>query len=418
MNRKFFLSIAVTSTLLFSQVSAQSPWSFTPTCKYFGFLCGASTQNTNQESYSPTPTTGFSFANFFDSWKNPWASDNFQPVNTQTPGAQTGGVYTPSPVVGVDKGNGVLNATDFGVRSVKENAVPVLKSDTQMAAEKNLFDTILDCSQKSDPSCANKIAEAKAQTDTIKTPNISSGQTTPGSENGGTQTNDNLVGTQSPNYDSGEDNHIDSGPLQRGVEDSQIKQSAQSFDGSKYFVNRGTGSCANFGIDVGGSCPDVESYKDDFKSAVSNLCSNLTGKRLKITSGNRSEPCNRAVKGASGSSHMSGLAMDTRLDNYSGDEKVLVVMYLAAQGFNNFGGYGSNAAMHFDMRSSVNRWGPNYSISTCEAKLFPDYFRKAMAIMGSEPCQRDYQLKQKAINALIKMGKEKFTIPANTSAAQ
>lgn len=70
------------------------------------------------------------------------------------------------------------------------------------------------------------------------------------------------------------------------------------------------------------------------------------------------------------------------------------------------------------MRSTVNRWGPNYSISTCEARLFPDYFRKAMAIMGSEPCQRDYQLKQKAINALIKMGKEKFTIPANTSAAQ
>jgi hypothetical protein len=110
--------------------------------------------------------------------------------------------------------------------------------------------------------------------------------------------------------------------------------------------------------------------------------------------------------------------MDTRLDNYSGDEKVVVVMYLAAQGFNNFGGYGPNAAMHFDMRNSVNRWGPNYSISSCEARLFPDYFRKAMAIMGSEPCQRDSGLKQKAINALKKMGKDDFIKPANTRAAQ
>lgn len=414
MNRKLFLSIAVTSILFFSQVSAQSSWSFTPTCKYFGFLCGASTQNTNQESYSPTPTIGFSFTKFFNSWEN-WASDNFQPVNTQTPVAQTGGVYSPSTVGG--DGNGV-KATDFGVGTVVDTTTPVFKSTTQIAAEKNLFDTILDCSKNPVSSCATKIAEAKAQTDSTKTPNTSTGQTTPGSEYGSTQTNDNLVGTQSPNYDSGEDNHINSGPLQRGVEDSQIKQSAQSFDGSKYFVNRGTGSCANFGIDVGGSCPDVESYQSDFKSTVSNLCSNLTGKRLKITSGNRSVACNARVGGASGSSHMSGLAMDTRLDNYSGDEKVIVVMYLAAQGFNNFGGYGANAAMHFDMRNSVNRWGPNYSISSCEARLFPDYFRKAMAIMGSEPCQRDGQLKQKAIAALKKQGKDDFVKPANTKAAQ
>jgi hypothetical protein len=424
MKRNFLLLSIIFSQLFFTQTFAATSYFNTILCKVsFGSAgCDQTLDgNTNANTYTPT---SFSFSNFFDSWKNPWASDNFQPVNTQTPVAQTGGISSPS-TVGVDTSSGV-KATDFGVATVADTATPVFKTPTQIAAEENLFKVLVRCSASISISdeCKTDIAAAQARVDSTKTSTTLAGQTTPrsvtnsqntqGSEYSGAQTNDNLVGTQSPNYDSGEDNHINSGPLERGAEDSQIKQSAQNFNGSQYFVNRGTGSCANFGIDVGGSCPDAESYQSDFKSTVSNLCSNLTGKRLKITSGNRSVACNARVGGASGSSHMSGLAMDTRLDNYSNDEKVLIVMYLAAQGFNNFGGYGANAAMHFDMRSSVNRWGPNYSISSCEARLFPDYFRKAMAIMGSEPCQRDSQLRQKAINALKKMGKDNFTTPANT----
>lgn len=400
-----------------------SAYAFTPTCKFFGFFCGDSAQISQNSGGVETQPQAFSFTNFFDQWKqqtSEWKVSSFFGGNVETPVVQTAQQTTGQ---GETFSPNTVNTSDFGVNKkplVTDNGTNLLSIEEILKRKGNMQDVLNKCANN-DPICIAQVAQQKGATipteDKLSDPK-NTNPITPGSDYGGPRTSDNLTGTQSPNYDSGEENHINSGPLVRGVEDSQIKQSVQNYNGSQYFVNRGTGSCADYGIDVGGSCPDRESYKSDFKATMSNLCSNLTGKRLKITSGNRSAACNARVGGASGSSHMSGLAMDTRLDNYTEGEKVIIVMYLAAQGFNNFGGYGPNGAMHFDMRSDVNRWGPNYSISSCESRLFPDYFRKAMSIMGSEPCQRDYNLRQKAINALNKMGKSEFAKPANNKASQ
>jgi hypothetical protein len=229
------------------------------------------------------------------------------------------------------------------------------------------------------------------------------------------------TGAQSPNYDSHEPGVVgEFGPEQPGVvsktPDSYFNSQASQFDGKGVFAQRGTGACSDFGMTVGGRCPDVESYKNNFKLATSRFCS-LTGKKVVITSGNRTGPCNKLVGGASGSSHMSGLAMDTAFSNLNNQEKVVAYLYFVAQGFNNLGGYGSNKAVHMDMRASVNRWGPNYSISSCQSGLYPDYARTAFSLMGVSPCDRDSSAPARAKAALQKMSKSEFAIPA-TQAGQ
>jgi hypothetical protein len=227
---------------------------------------------------------------------------------------------------------------------------------------------------------------------------------------------DGLTGIQSPNYDSHEPSgrHDNSeNAVESRTTESQINQSAQSFNSNNTFVQRGTGECANWGMTVGGSCPNSENYKNGFKMTTANLC-RITGKSLNITSGNRSPSCNKRVGGASNSSHMGGKAMDTNFLGYSDDEKTVLVLYFIANGFNNIGGYGSNKAIHMDYRNSVNRWGPNYSITSCSSNRFPDYTRKAFSLIGLQPCSRDTDAPSKAVQALKKLGKTNFLPIVNT----
>lgn len=232
--------------------------------------------------------------------------------------------------------------------------------------------------------------------------------------------NGQSVGSASPNYDSHEPGVVgEYGPEQPGYEskvtDSQISSQAKSFDGKGVFVNPGTGSCSGWGMTVGGSCPDANSYLPNFKLATSRFCA-LTGKKTVITSGNRSSSCNARVGGASGSAHMSGLAMDISFSNLNENEKVIAYLYYVAQGFNNLGGYGANKAVHMDMRNSSNRWGTDYTIKSCKSGLYPDYARTAFSLMGLNPCDRDSSAPSRAKAALQKIGKPDFAIPATESA--
>ena len=226
---------------------------------------------------------------------------------------------------------------------------------------------------------------------------------------------DQKTGIESPHYDTYEGGYSGSGSrapaISSVVPDSEIKRSAESFDARNTFTGPVKAGCEGYGMDVGGSCPDKESYQNSFKFVTSRLCS-LTGKRLSITSGNRSPSCNARVGGARGSSHVSGKAMDTAFTGYTNDEKTVVVLFFLAQGFNNAGGYGANKAMHMDMRNGVNRWGPNYSYTSCSSALFPDYSRKAFALIGLSPCDRTGAAVSKAKEALIKMGKQDFAVQA------
>jgi Peptidase M15 len=231
---------------------------------------------------------------------------------------------------------------------------------------------------------------------------------------------DNMSGENSPYHDTFEPTGVvgANGPEKTAVvstvPDKQIAENVKDFNSQNTFVDKGTGNCTNYGMAVGGSCPDIESYTSQFKITTSRLCA-LTGKKMIITSGNRSPACNARVGGAKGSSHMSGKAMDTAFSGFSEEEKTVGYLFFVAQGFNNLGGYGANKAVHMDMRSSVNRWGPNYSYTSCQSGRYPDYARKAFALMGLTPCDRNASAVQRAKDALIKMGKQDFAIPANNS---
>lgn len=403
MNRHLFLAISLTSLLAFS--SSQALTLEFSTCNFFNYGCGKTIQNSVQEN-----SGGFSFANFFNKLELPalkvpsWFGDSQNTEKLAQVAQLGGGTFSPS-VINTDKTSdpNAPGSADFGIgKSNSDGSTPQgLLSKKQIFDKQANFKDILQKCADGSTACISQANQSK--TDTATTTTYSPGLVT----------GDNLTGVQSPNYDSHESMQESYGPVTPGINNTQLSSVANSYDGAKVnFANPGSGNCSGYGIDVGGSCAS-KAFQQQFLSTVSNLCSNLTGKRLKITSGYRDPACNARVGGASQSSHMSGLAMDTSLEGYSQDEKVIVALYFMAQGFNNFGGYGPNGAMHLDMRNSVNRWGRCYSISCCNDAYFPEYFRIAMSKVGSTPCARDSGLRQKAINALKQMGKEKFTIPAN-----
>jgi Peptidase M15 len=383
----------------------------TLTCNWFGYSCssGANTQiqntnnnnnNVNNSNYTqPVQNTIYEPGRVRSFWENfapNWVSSENKNVNIRSN-------INPDTI---NNSENTINPSDLGIKSPsKSNTLSDLLTELLTPAKinekKKEFDACI-----ADPR-SDKCRSAQASSEGYNSEEILENKTQPEI--------DNLSGEQSPHYDSGEPGGMvgTAGPEQPAVSstvpDSQIDSGAKSIDGSKVFVDKGTGNCTNYGMIVGGSCPDTESYVAEFKLTTARFCA-LTGKKVVITSGNRSPACNARVGGAKGSSHMSGKAMDTAFSNLSGDEKVVAYLYFVGQGFNNLGGYGANKALHMDMRNSVNRWGRNYSYTSCSSGNYPDYARKAFSLMGLQPCQRDSSAPSRARAALIKMGKQEFTV--------
>lgn len=128
----------------------------------------------------------------------------------------------------------------------------------------------------------------------------------------------------------------------------------------------------NFGIDPGGSCPNVNSLTSLVKKTAMEACT-IAKKRLISQSQYRSPNCNRRVGGAGASSHMSGMALDINVNNLTSVERQAVFMVFKQRGFNNIGCYRRGSGnVHLDHRpGGPRRWGSDYSNATFNAANCP-----------------------------------------------
>lgn len=128
----------------------------------------------------------------------------------------------------------------------------------------------------------------------------------------------------------------------------------------------------NYGVDISGSCPDIEHASAQLKNTTMKACS-VVKKRLKSSSVYRSPACNSKVGGASGSSHMSGNAIDLSFQNLTSEERVKVFRTFKINGFTNLGCYGPNSAIHLDNRPGApRRWGSSYTSSSYSSSNCPN----------------------------------------------
>ena len=182
------------------------------------------------------------------------------------------------------------------------------------------------------------------------------------------------------------------------VEDEQLK---------KLFPDGGKGGkCEDFGAvnRMGGqSYGGIAALSAKLKFDLSRLCQ-LTGKRIVVTSGRRS----------TGSGyHPQGAAIDTAMEPYTEEEKVIVTLYFMAHGYGGIGSYG-NQPMHFDHRNFSMRWGPPapYRLEYCKASNYYPAVQKAFQLVGVPPCATPdvSAVTAKAKEVLINLNKKDFSI--------
>ncbi len=117
----------------------------------------------------------------------------------------------------------------------------------------------------------------------------------------------------------------------------------------------------HYGIDPGGSCPDVVHLTPLVKQTAMQACT-VIKKKISSQSQYRNQNCNERVGGAQASSHMSGMALDINVNNLSSTERQAVFMVFKKNGFNNIGCYRAGSGnVHLDHRGGgPRRWGPSY----------------------------------------------------------
>ena len=81
------------------------------------------------------------------------------------------------------------------------------------------------------------------------------------------------------------------------------------------------------------------------------------GTEIRITSGHRTAGYNKSVKGAKGSQHVHGKAIDIDLSGMSEAQRAALVVQTKKLGFTGIGVYGKNSNMlHIDMRANHAKW--------------------------------------------------------------
>jgi hypothetical protein len=362
MNHKLFLSIVVASTIFSAQASALELRQ--TTCDYFKLLCRNTSQDIQQTDYQPVQVTDSQtfWDKILNSWRSPWASDNSQPV------AQTGGVYAPSTVVGVDKSND-LNAPDFGVGSaVTSGSVsPILLSQSEIENKKNTLQAVIEqCSKSASPDCVLKVTQ---QTATLN--------------NTTTQTK------YDKNDESVDPDHSSSGSGPEIIySDKQSQETPYLMPGTNQYASQpfsqysqsGTGPSVYTGspIDMKSICKTATGQGQLLNPNGVNLsqvnkkllgdaqaASAAVGKPLVIVSGWRSQAqqdgiCNSGgtgakACGAGGSRHTQGLALDVQFRGYSDAEKVKAILVLLAGGWS-IGNYANDGHTHVGLDGGELIW--------------------------------------------------------------
>jgi hypothetical protein len=367
MKRNFLLLSIIFSQLFFTQTFAATSYFNTILCKVsFGSTgCGQTLDdNTNTNTYTPT---SFSFFNFFDSWKNSWASDNFQPVNTQAPAAQNGGDYFPS-TVEVNTGSGV-KATDFGVgTAVTSGSVsPILLSQSEIENKKNTLQAVIEqCSKSVSPDCVLKV----------------------------TQQNTALNNSTAPTKYDKNDESVDpdhsssaSGP-QIIYSDKQSQETPYLIPGTNQYASQPfsqysqnvTGPSVYTGspIDMKSICktatgqgqllnPNGVNISQVNKKLLGDAqaASAAVGKPLTVVSGWRSQTqqdviCRSGGTGAKacgpgGSMHTQKLALDVQFRGYSDAEKVKAILVFLAGGWS-IGNYANDGHTHVGLDGGELTW--------------------------------------------------------------
>lgn len=122
----------------------------------------------------------------------------------------------------------------------------------------------------------------------------------------------------------------------------------------------------SYGINAGGSCPDIQNLTNTVKQTAMEACT-LIKKKINSQSQYRSPSCNSRVGGAASSQHMSGKALDINVNNLSTQERLTVFLKFKQKGFNRIGCYRSgsgNVHLDHDTKISPARWGPDYTSSS------------------------------------------------------
>ena len=131
-----------------------------------------------------------------------------------------------------------------------------------------------------------------------------------------------------------------------------------------------------YGVDVGGSCPNIEDAVAELKLTTMEACTKLGGKRLSSNSVVRRNGCEKGKGAGENSQHVLGKAIDINMGGLSSAEKSTVFMVFKQHGFKGVGCYGPGSFVHLDL-GSARKWGPNGSNSTwnfgkeCPKELLP-----------------------------------------------
>jgi hypothetical protein len=247
-------------------------------------------------------------------------------------------------------------------------------------------------------------------------------QNTGGSQSGGQQSSSggqtNEAGAQTSNSGQTQQTQTDSGLSAPAPSAADMEQYKKTFPDS----GKG-GKCENFGAYGASNGGGPSNLSPKLKFDLSRLCQ-LTGKKILISPSGGKRSSNPIGSNCSGQSqHNCGKAIDTTMTPYSEEEQTIVTLYFMAHSYGGIGAYGNCktcAPLHLDHRGSTMRWGPGpggFRAVNCKNSNYYPSVQKAFSLIDVVPCNDKIDqniLKQKAADALKKIGKPDFAIDAGS----